>query len=121
MWFVRVHRNANGAHKRSSYISKSDESSVERFINAGFVVVFLDDILIHSETLVEDFKHIKLAINKLKNILLSVKMKKCEATKQEIVFLGHAISSGSNKPDKSKCEALFEYKEWRRFITKKEN
>ncbi|CAF1080795.1 unnamed protein product [Brachionus calyciflorus] len=76
----------------------------------GFVVVFLDDILIHSETLIEHFKHIELVVNELKKHRLSVKLKKCEVAKQEVVFLGHVLSSGSIKPDKSKCEALFQFK-----------
>ncbi|CAF1129296.1 unnamed protein product, partial [Brachionus calyciflorus] len=83
---------------------------LKRFIIAGFVVVFLDDILIHSETLIEHFKHIELVVNELKKHCLSVKLKKCEVAKQEVVFLGHVISSGSIKPDKSKCEALFQFK-----------
>ncbi|CAF1120353.1 unnamed protein product, partial [Brachionus calyciflorus] len=75
---------------------------LKRFIIAGFVVVFLDDILIHSETLIDHFKHIELVVNELKKHRLSVKLKKYEVAKQEVVFLGHVISSSSLKPDKSR-------------------
>ena len=73
---------------------------LKRFIVAGFVVVFLDDILIHSETLVEHFKHIELVVNELKKFQLSVKIKKCEVAKQEI-FLGHVISNLSSQTSRN--------------------
>ena len=83
---------------------------LRKFIESGFVVVYLDDILIHSESLIEHLKHIELVVNELKKYQLSVKLKKCEVAKQEITFLGHVISNGSIKPDQSKCEALYKYK-----------
>ena len=78
-------------------------------IEEGYVSVFLDDILIHSSTLDEHFKHLSKVVEKLRQNDLKVKLKKCELVKQEVTFLGHVISYGRIKPDPSKVEALHRY------------
>ena len=89
---------------------RSMNKVLKKFIEAGFVVVYLDDILIHSADLIEHLKHVELVINELKLNQLSVKIKKCEIAKQEVTFLGHVITNGTIRPDMAKCEALYRYK-----------
>ena len=88
---------------------RSMNNVLSSFIEAGFVVVYLDDILIHSFDLIEHLKHVELVIDALKKNKLSIKFKKCEVAKPEVHFLGHVISNGTLKPDMSKCETLFKY------------
>lgn len=56
--------------------------ALETVIKANFVIVFLDDILIHSATLEEYLRHVESVINILKQNILQIKFKKCEILKQ---------------------------------------
>ncbi|CAF0929655.1 unnamed protein product [Brachionus calyciflorus] len=79
-------------------------------IKQGFVVVFIDDILIHSNNLEQHLQHVETVINILKKHGLQVKLKKCEIMKQEVKFLGHVIGYEYRKPDPEKIESLYQYK-----------
>ncbi|CAF1052565.1 unnamed protein product [Brachionus calyciflorus] len=78
-------------------------------IEAGYVLVFLDDILIHSLTLEEHLMHVEKVLEKLKAYNFKLKPKKCDLVKEEVKFLGHIISYGRIKPDPEKIEALMRY------------
>lgn len=54
-----------------------------------FVVVFLDDIVICSETLNEHEKHLRIEFQRLKEYQLYVKKEKCEFCCSKIMFFGH--------------------------------
>ena len=45
-----------------------------------FVVVYLDDIVIYSETLADHLHHLILVLEKLRHHALYIKMEKCEFT-----------------------------------------
>ena len=65
---------------------RSMNNVLSSFIEAGFVVVYLDDILIHSFDLIEHLKHVELVMEALKKNKLSIKFKKCEIAKPEVHF-----------------------------------
>jgi hypothetical protein len=58
----------------------------------GFVVVFLDDIVIYSQTKEEHERHLSLVIDSLRKNQFYVKMKKCAFWLSEVTFLGHVIN-----------------------------
>ena len=53
-----------------------------------FVVVYLDDIVVYSQSLGEHVEHLRLMFSALKKNSLYVKKEKCEFCQQEIMFLG---------------------------------
>ena len=57
----------------------------------NFVLVFLDDILIYSKTLVEHERHIRAVLDKLRASGLFAKISKCSFFRQEVEFLGHFV------------------------------
>jgi hypothetical protein len=59
-----------------------------------FVVVFIDDILLYSETKEEHEKQLRLVLEKLRANQLYAKFSKCEFWLTEFAFLGHVISAG---------------------------
>ena len=61
-------------------------------IVAGFVVVYIDDILIHSKTIHEHPDHVRRVINRLREHMLKVKLKKCEIAQLKVKFLGQEVS-----------------------------
>jgi hypothetical protein len=54
-----------------------------------FVIVYLDDILIFSETWDEHVRHVKQVLDTLQRKKLYVKLSKCEFGKTTLVYLGH--------------------------------
>ena len=59
-----------------------------------FVLVFMDDILIYSNTLEEHREHLRLVLQALKDAKLYAKPKKCVFNKPEVEFCGHIVGSG---------------------------
>jgi hypothetical protein len=53
-----------------------------------FVVVYLDDILVYSESLVDRICHLRQMLSRLRENSLFVKKEKCEFACKEILFLG---------------------------------
>ena len=74
-----------------------------------FVVVYLDDILIFSNTWEEHLEHVRWALQKLRENSLFAKAKKCEWGKQEIEYLGHVIRPGQVLMDPKKIQAVVEW------------
>ncbi|KAL5803527.1 hypothetical protein ACOSQ4_031832 [Xanthoceras sorbifolium] len=75
-----------------------------------FVVVFIDDILVYSQT-VEDYnRHLRVVLQILREKQLYGKLSKCEFWLPEIAFLGHIVSAEGIKVDPKKIEAIVEWK-----------
>ena len=60
-----------------------------------FVIVYLDDILIFSNTLEEHLSHICKVFDKLREEKLLINLKKCSFVKKELVYLGFVLLAKS--------------------------
>ncbi|RVW66448.1 Retrovirus-related Pol polyprotein from transposon 17.6 [Vitis vinifera] len=69
-----------------------------------FVVVYLDDIVIYSNTLKEHVEHLRKVFKILRQNELYVKKEKCSFAKEEVSFLGHRIRDGKLMMDDSKVK-----------------
>nr|CAE05256.2 OSJNBb0115I09.18 [Oryza sativa Japonica Group] len=58
-----------------------------------FVVVFIDDILVYSQSEEDHQHHLRLVLGKLREHQLYAKLSKCEFWLSEVKFLGHVISA----------------------------
>ncbi|KAM4065234.1 reverse transcriptase (RNA-dependent DNA polymerase) [Hirsutella rhossiliensis] len=74
-----------------------------------FVVVYLDDILIFSDTLEEHKEHVHKVLRALQNAKLLVEPEKSKFHTQEVDFLGHTISPGEIRMQQDKINSV---KEW---------
>ena len=70
------------------------------------VCVYIDDILIFSQSEVEQFQHLEMVLQLLRVRKLFEKMKKCEIFKSELKYLGHVVSGSRVKPDPVKVETI---------------
>jgi hypothetical protein len=57
-----------------------------------FVVVFIDDILIYSQSEEENADHLRMLLQRLREHQLYAKLRKCEFWIDEVLFLGHIIN-----------------------------
>ena len=74
-----------------------------------FVVVFIDDILIYSQTKEEHAGHLRIVLEVLRGHQLYDKLSKCEFWLEEVQFLGHIISSQGIVVHLSKIEAVLKW------------
>ena len=75
-------------------------------IARGFVVIYLDDILIFSNDLEEHHRRTRLVLQKLRENKLYLKPDKCEFDKLETEYLGMIISQGTIAMDPVKVEGV---------------
>ena len=71
-----------------------------------FCVVYLDDILIFSDTLEEHKEHVRKVLQKLQDNDLLVQPDKCDFHTQKVTFLGHVITPGKIHMEPCKIEAV---------------
>jgi hypothetical protein len=86
------------------------------------VLVFMDDILIYSQTFQQHAQHLEAVLGVLHQQELEVKKSKCTFAQQEITYLGHLISPAGVSADKKKITPIVQWKqpsnvnELRRFL-----
>ena len=71
-----------------------------------FMVVFVDDILIHSKSEVEHEDHLRIVLQLLRDHQLHDKFSKYEFWLAEVGFLGHVVSALGLSVDSGKVEAM---------------
>jgi len=74
-----------------------------------FVQVYLDDIIIYSQTWEEHLEHIEIVLQRLDEAGLKMGKGKCHFGLVELEFLGHIISREGIKPDPKKLKKI---KDW---------
>ena len=75
-------------------------------IDAGYVIVYLDDICVHSRSMEEHLQHLRAVLNKLRAHQFLARAKKCEFLKTEIHYLGFILSGEGVRVDPAKTEAI---------------
>ena len=71
-----------------------------------FVVVFVDDILIYSQSEWEHEYHLRIVLQLLRDHQLYAKFNKCEFCLTKVRFLGHMVSASGVSVDLKKVEAV---------------
>ena len=73
-----------------------------------FVVVFMDDILIYSQSEEEHEDHLRIVLQALREHQLYAKFSKCEFWLIEVRFLGHIVSASGVSVDPPKGRSSYE-------------
>jgi hypothetical protein len=71
-----------------------------------FVLVFLDDIIVYSDTLEEHERHLRLALQRLREQRLYAKLSKSALCQTEVEFLGHYVGRDGLRVMEDKIEAV---------------
>ena len=78
-------------------------------LNMSWCIVYLDDVIVFSQTPEEHLKRLEAVFKKLKFAGLKLKPSKCTFFKKEITYLGHLITAEGVATDPSKVEVV---KDW---------
>lgn len=70
------------------------------------VLVYLDDLLVFSQTFQEHLERLETILKRLKNTGLKVKVEKCHLLQSEVKFLGHRVSAEGIGTDPEKISAV---------------
>ena len=74
-----------------------------------FVMVFVDDILIYSQSEEEHEDHLRIVLQALKDHQLYAKFSKCEYWLIKVKFLGHVMSASGVSVDHEKVKAVMSW------------
>jgi len=75
-----------------------------------FVVVFINDILVYSESAQDHEEHLRIVLTRLREHQLYAKFSKCEFWLKKVPFLGHILSEDDISVDPSKVEEVLDWK-----------
>jgi hypothetical protein len=71
-----------------------------------FLIIYLDDLLIYSDSLAEHKLHVRMVLEKLRDAGLYLKPSKCQFHVQEVAFLGFIVGPQGVQMDPSKVSAI---------------
>ena len=74
-----------------------------------FCVVYFDDILIYSKSLIDHVQHLRSVLDVLRNEKLYANLQKCTFCTNKVVFLGFVVSADGLEVDKEKVKAIEEW------------
>lgn len=74
-----------------------------------WVIVYIDDILIYSNSLEDHVRHVRSVLQRLIKHQLYAKAEKCEFHQTSVSFLGYIISPEGVAMDDSKVQAVLKW------------
>jgi hypothetical protein len=74
-----------------------------------FILIYLDDILIHSRTSQLHKKHLQIVFERLSAAGLTLRGKKCHIGLPKVSYLGHVFSGKGMEPETQKVEAIISW------------
>ena len=74
-----------------------------------FVVVYIDDVTIYSNTFEEYLEHLRKTFDKIRAADLKIQAGKCNFGKTSLLFLGYIIGKDGIRPDPSKVEKVKDF------------
>lgn len=86
-------------------------SIFRELIMTGYILVYLDDIIILASTLKEAIDRLKKVLEVASEYGLEINFKKCQFLKSRVEFLGHIIEDGNVYPSVDKTTAVMQFPE----------
>jgi hypothetical protein len=71
-----------------------------------YALVYLDDILIFSDTIQEHARRPKMVLDRIREAKFKLNLEKCTIAAREVEYLGHLVSANGVSPDAGKVKAV---------------
>ncbi|MBW0533112.1 hypothetical protein O181_072827 [Austropuccinia psidii MF-1] len=97
-----------GIKNSPAHFQRMMDTIFQEEILEGWIVVYIDDIIIYSETWQDHVKYIDRVLSKFTPINLKILLKKWNFAKQELLALGHKVSGLSLAINQNKVEAVLQ-------------
>ena len=81
-----------------------------------FMVVYLDDVMILSQTLEDHVEDVKLVLDTLNEAGMILNLSKCEFFTTDVRFVGHIISADGVRPDPRNIQKVLDWPTLRMII-----
>ncbi|MBW0473339.1 hypothetical protein O181_013054 [Austropuccinia psidii MF-1] len=81
-----------GIKNAQAHFQRMMDTILQEEILEGWIVVYIDEITIYSETLEDHVQYIDRVLSKCTPINLKISLKKCNFGQQELLALGHKVS-----------------------------
>nr|CAI5859444.1 unnamed protein product [Callosobruchus analis] len=75
----------------------------------SFTMIYVDDLLVFSDNIDQHLEHLGILFDKLLAEGITVKLRKCQFLRQQVVFLGHIISSEGVRMDPDRIESIVKF------------
>ncbi|MBW0570367.1 hypothetical protein O181_110082 [Austropuccinia psidii MF-1] len=97
-----------GIKNAPSHFQRRIDRIFKEEILEGWMVVYIDEIIIYSETLENNVQYIDRVLSKCTPINLKISLKKCNFGPQELMEPGHKVSGLILSIDKNKLTAVLQ-------------
>ncbi|MBW0521250.1 hypothetical protein O181_060965 [Austropuccinia psidii MF-1] len=97
-----------GIKNAAAHFQRMMDTIFQKEILEGWMVVYIDDIIIYSETWEDHVQYIDRVLSKCTPINLKISLKKCNFGQQELLALGHNVSGLSLEIDQNKVEEVLQ-------------
>ena len=74
-----------------------------------FLPVYIDDVLVFSRALEDHLRHLAMVMDRLQEVGLKLKPKKCHFIRRNVQYLGHLITTYGLRPNSTLVQAVKEY------------
>lgn len=86
----------------------------QRFMNQilqglDFVIVYIDDICVASESIEQHEGHLRLVFERLRQYSMKINLAKCNIGKEKVTFLGHTVSGNGIAPTQERIQAILDF------------
>ncbi|MBW0484606.1 hypothetical protein O181_024321 [Austropuccinia psidii MF-1] len=97
-----------GIKNESAHFQRMMDTIFEEEILQGWMLVYIDDIIIFSETWEDHVQYIDRFLSKCTPINLKISLKQCKFGQQGLLALGHKVSGLSLAIDQNKVAAVLQ-------------
>ncbi|MBW0482010.1 hypothetical protein O181_021725 [Austropuccinia psidii MF-1] len=97
-----------GIKNAPAHFQRMMDTIFQEEILEGWMVVYIDDIIIYSETWEDHVQYINRVLSKCTPINLNVSLKKCNFGQQKLLAQGHKVSGLSLAIDRNKVAAVLQ-------------
>ncbi|MBW0493363.1 hypothetical protein O181_033078 [Austropuccinia psidii MF-1] len=101
-------RRPFGIKNAPAHIQRVMDTIFQEEILEGWMAVYIDDIIIYSETSEDHLQYIDIVLSKCTPINMKISLNKCNFGQQELLALGHKVSVFSLAIDQHKVAAVLQ-------------